>query len=155
MMLGALVVSIWMAFELPRAYEEAAGLNSRETIADSEVINVLKEYRGKVKWIYTRDNFAAVHAGYVVPPELTILSKKRFWSGNATERMVIDTVNRYQCEVLLLQANLELKNEEWKKLLADGYVSIWSDGAKEMYVAKRLNPQPKPDNNEWLKKLGL
>ena len=152
--LGALAVSLWMGFELPRAYSEVAEVSSRETIAESEAINVLKEYQGRAKWMFTRDNFAAAHAGFLVPPELTILSKKRFWSGNATEEMVIKTVKRYECEVLFL-GGVELKNEEWKKLLAAGYVSIWSDGAKEMYVAKRLNPQPKPDNNEWLKKLGL
>jgi hypothetical protein len=156
LMLGVLCVAIWFGFEGQRFVSQVRGVIYAQKVKDNEMIAALREYRGKVKWAYSRSNEPIFHAGFLQPPELTILSKKRFWSGNMTEQGVLDAVKKYDCEVLLLLDGIEMKQEAWKKLTAESYVNVLSSGGATLFVAKRLDPKPKTNNTlELLKKLGL
>lgn len=155
MMLGALAVSLWAGFELSRGYEDTLQVSQTQRIADNDLVNELKKYEGQVKWAFTQHNILAAQAGYVMPPELTILAKKRFWTGKINDQMILDTVKRYQCEILILNSDKELKNKEWNQFVEDGYVKTWSEDNESIFVSKRLNPTPPPKRENLLKQLGL
>lgn len=156
MMMGVLCVAVWFGFEGPRLVSQISGIAHAEKVAENEMIATLKEYQGRVKWAYSRSNLPVYHAGFIQPPELTILSKKRFWSGSMTEASVLETVRKYDCEVLVLLPDIEMKQESWKKLTAENYVEVMSSGGSTLFVAKRLDPKPKVNAvTEALKKLGL
>lgn len=156
MMIGVFCVAVWFGFEGPRLVSQISGITHAEKVPDNEMIATLKEYQGRVKWAYSRSNIPVYHAGFIQPPELTILSKKRFWSGSMTEASVLETVRNYDCEVLVLLPEIEMKQEAWKKLTSENYVEVMSSGGSTLFVAKRLDPKPKVNAvTEALKKLGL
>lgn len=156
MIVGVLCVAVWFGFEGSRLVNQISGIAHAEKVQDNEMISTLKEYQGRVKWAYSRSNIPVYHAGFVQPPELTILSKKRFWSGSMTEAGVLEAVRKYDCEVLVLLPDIEMKQEAWKKLTAERYVEVMSSGGASLFVAKRLDPKPKVNAvTEALKKLGL
>ena len=73
-----------------------------------------------------------------------------------TEASVLETVRKYDCEVLVLLPEIEMKQEAWKKLVEERYVNVMSSGGATLFVAKRLDPKPKVNAvTEALKKLGL
>jgi|GEM_PF-2393697 len=155
LLLGTLTLATWAAFELPRGYEATWTVRRAERVADNDAVNVLKKYQGRVNWIYTKHNLLAVQAGYVLPPKLTVLPKKRFWTGNITDDRIQATVRQYQCEILILREEGELKEKPWIEFVAAGYVKVWSDGTEAIYVARRLNPARAPTQEELLKSLGI
>lgn len=156
MMAGVFSVSVWFGFEGPRLIHQITGITHAEKVQENEIIATLKEYQGRVNWAYSRKNIPAFHAGFVQPPELTILSKKRFWSGSMTEAGVLETVRKYDCEVLLLLETIEMKQDAWKKLTDDRYVNVLSTGGATLFVNKRLDPKTKVSTvTEALRKLGL
>lgn len=155
LLLGILTVASWTAFELPRGYEATCSVRRSERVADNDAVNVLKQYHGRVNWAYTKQNILAVQAGYVMPPELTVLPKKRFWTGNITDDRILATVRQYQCEILILRESGELKEKPWIEFVAAEYDKVWSDGDESIYVAKRLHPTQAPTQKELLKSLGI
>jgi len=155
MMVGSLIVALWTGFEMPRGYTDVWSVEQQQHIADSDEIKVLKEYQPQTKWAYTRLNNLTAQSGYVLPPELTVLPQKRFWTGEVTEKFVLDIVKKYQCEVVILMPQVELKQKDWNDFLAKDYMNVWSDAYESIFVAKRLNPTPPPKREDILKKLGL
>jgi hypothetical protein len=153
-MLGALVASLWLGFESSNAPGEVSAMQGVGSQA-SAALEVLNNYRGQVKWIYTRDNSLAVRAGYILPPELIDLSQEQFGASKANERLILDTVKKYQCEILVLQSNGELRDKEWLLFVQKEYTEIWSDGAETIFAANRLNPKPYPSPAELLKRQNL
>jgi len=155
MMLGCLTVALWVGCELPRGYANAWSLQEKQRIADSEEVRILRKYQPRANWAYTRLNNLAAQSGLTLPPELTILPQKRFWTGEATEISVLDTVKRYQCDVLVLMTDVELKQKAWSAFLMNYYVNVWSDRHESIFVAKRLNPIPQQTKEKILERLGI
>jgi hypothetical protein len=155
MMLAVLAISLWSSFELSRGFENTLLVSQEERTTDNDVVNQIKQYRGRVKWVFTQRNILTAQAGYVVPPEIAVLPLKRFWTGKITGQIILETVKRYQCEVLILYSDGELKEKAWNQFVEDGYVKVWSEDNKCIFVAKRLNPAPEPKRDDFLKQLGL
>lgn len=154
-MVASLALALWAGFELPHGFQDALVVKERDRIATSEVINVLKPYRGQTKWAYTRLPEYSTQSGYVLPPELTVLPKKRFWTREATEETVFEAVKRYDCEVLILLPHVELTQGRWNHFLQENYVNIWSSETLSIFVTKRLNPVAAPRREDMLRQLGL
>jgi hypothetical protein len=155
MMLGCLVIALWAGFELPRGYNNMVLLKQGIRIADSDEVKLLGEYKQQTKWAYTRLSNLTAQSGLMLPPELTILPKKRFWTKEATEKSVLEIVKQYQCEVLILMPNVELKQKQWNEFVAKEYVNVWSDQYEAIFIAKRLNPKLPISREDALKRFGI
>lgn len=155
MMLGTLVIALWTGFELPRGYAQTWEVSQHQPAAENDEIRVLEKYQSRTKWAFTRHNIMAAQAGYVLPPELTVLPQKRFWTGAITEKSILGVVKKYGCEVLILNSQIELARKDWSSYVSENYVRVWSGDYESIFVARRLNPQPPPNKNELLKKLGI
>ena len=153
-MLWALVTALWIGFELPNGYEQTNALTDLPRADENEAIEVLKQYRGKVRWAFTSMGIFPSYAGYAIPPEVAVLPLKRFWSGNISAQGVLDVVKRYDCEIIILR-DMELAYEKWKQYTDSDYVRVWSGNNMSIFVSKRLNPVPEPINGDWLKELNL
>jgi hypothetical protein len=73
-------------------------------VRDSALIAKMRTYAGRTSWVYVDPsafNIYAFHAGELVPPELAVLSGKRFWSGQITNQDLLETVKCYKPEQLL------------------------------------------------------
>jgi hypothetical protein len=155
MMLAALVICLWSGFELSRGYEDTLLVSQEERSKDDEALNQIKQYRVRVKWAFTRRNILTAQAGYAIPPEITILPLKRFWTGKITDNVILETVKHYQCEILILYSDRDLKENAWNQFVKNEYVKVWSEENEFIFVAKRLNPAPEPNRENLLKQLGL
>jgi hypothetical protein len=144
LILGPLVVSLWIGFESSNAPRDLA-VGRRNSLFAGAVGEVLADYRGRVKWVYTRDNSAAVNAGFVLPPELTDLSGEPPRADTVKGRPILDIAKEYQCEILVLQSNGELRQEDWLKFAQEKYMNIWAGATETVYVTRNLNPRQEPN----------
>lgn len=116
-------------------WNEISWVKHHTGFADQQLVNFLAENRGNVSYVYSRGNIWISAAECLTPPELTILSKKRFWSSSISEEQIVTTVRRYRCEVLILLSDLELKDALWSPLL-ELYELHSSDGPRRVYTLK-------------------
>jgi hypothetical protein len=77
-----------------------AFLEDRLTIDDSEWVQFLRPFRGKVKWAFSPQSIFVFHAGLSVPPKLAVLSLKRFWTGQISVARIRSLLQEYQPEVI-------------------------------------------------------
>lgn len=141
-LLGILVLTLWACFELPGGYDATWSVRQQQRVADNDAVNVLKQYHGQVNWIYTKHNILAVQAEYIMPPELTVLPRKRFWTGNTTDDSILAKVKQYRCEILILRKRSELNEKPWVDFVIADYVKVWSDETEAIYVTKHLQIVP-------------
>jgi hypothetical protein len=67
--------------ELPRAHE-------------SRLLAKMRQYAARTRWVYTQETVYPFHAGLIVVPELAVLPRKRFWSGQITNEQIWATIKR-------------------------------------------------------------
>ena len=154
-LLCSAVLALWGGFAAFSFRDELVSLRHHTGYADAELVKVIKGFRKDVRWLFTRGNIWAAQAECLIPPELTILSKKRFWTGGTSEEVVVETVERYNCEVLVLLHEVEPKSPAWEKLLESEYKLVWSDGARDIYALKTLAYVPPLDTESVLMRLGM
>ena len=97
---GRLIAGIERARGLPR-------------IEDSPLIATMRRYAGRTRWVYARSSICAFHAKLPVPPELAVLVRKRFWSGQISDAQILAVIQRYAPEQILVSG---------EDFLADGYL---------------------------------
>src|SRR6266436_4549058 len=96
----------------------------------------MRSYSGRVRWVYARSPIYAFHAKLPIPPELAVITPKRFWSGQITREAIIETCNRYKPELVVLPASA--RNSEWQPVLGRSYEVVNNDGKNALYVTKEL-----------------
>jgi 4-amino-4-deoxy-L-arabinose transferase-like glycosyltransferase len=138
----ALALSALAAVALVRSEQRVEGsvrdLQARTRVKLDPMLSKIKEYAGRTRWIYVRytKEAYAFHAGLPMPPQLAVVSLKRFWSGQITISEIIDTCRRYQPEQILLA--VPEVTSEWKSFLDQDYDLVWTDPDFVLYVAKRI-----------------
>jgi len=138
---GALAsVCLALAGGLRGLGDQVKSLASASPVEHLSVIPEMRRYAKETRWIYTRDNIFAFSARLPIPPNLLILSKKRFWSGQIREKDILKLVRQYLPEQLLLAENRELLNPEWRQFVEKDYVELVADGQLVLFVHRRLNP---------------
>jgi len=94
-------------------------------------LNRMIRYAPQSKWVVTDLPMYAFQAGLPVPPNLAVFSLKRFASGNLTEDDIVQTIQEYRPEQILLG------RQEYpviKKFLMERYTMIFTKGMVELYL---------------------
>jgi hypothetical protein len=133
---AAALLSILAVQSVTRFIGEVGVIRSARTMTSDRMLDRIGSFRSRTRWIYTQPAIYAFHAGIAVPPELAVLSLKRFWSGQMTWRRLLDIVQKYQPEQLLLLKTT--MGPEWVQFLKTDYVIELDDGERILYVAKAL-----------------
>jgi hypothetical protein len=96
------------------------------------LVAAMKAAAPRTQWVYTRATMYAFYAKLRVIPELAVMPLKRYWSGQITQREILDLVKRYRPEQLLLDerdmANMEMArfvNEHYKLITQDADLTLW------------------------------
>lgn len=155
--IGSAVVALWVSFQLPYFIQEVHRLRGGLKSEDSELINSVHGYAPNTVWAFARGPglTVAFAEGLLVPPELIILSKKRFWSQRITEAEVLQTVQQYEPELLLLPRQTERLPAEWQALLATNYTFVHDHPLLLAFVHKRLGAKGIVPPNELVRRFGL
>ena len=150
------MVALCLAFIPPSFTKDLRLLRSAPLASEDSASLVMREYASRTQWCYARGyNLArAFHAGLMIPPELAVVSKKRFMIGGITEKEVLETVKQYQPEQLLLGSR-EVQDEQWQQWVQAEYVLVYSASGEQLWVSKTLNPKSLPEKEERVKRFGL
>ncbi len=121
-----------------RLEADVKDLRQRPTVEASPVLAKMREYGDRTHWVYVQfgKEMYPFHARLLMPPEIAMVTRKRYWSDQITTGEIVKTCRRYQIEQLLLNpAKIE---DDWKGFLGD-YDIVYQDTNSVLYIAKRLN----------------
>jgi hypothetical protein len=97
------------------------------------LVAAMKAAAPRTQWVYTRAPIYAFYAQLRVIPELAVMPRKRFWSGEITQPEILALLKRYKPEQLLLDdqdmADAEMArfvNERYKRVTQDAGLTLWS-----------------------------
>lgn len=113
-----------------------ASIRSLPTVSESSILTKMAEYSSRTHWVYTENDVYAFEARLPVPPQLTVVMFKRFWSGQLTPSRIVDICRHYQVEQLVLYRST-LKATDWQNFLAD-FTIVAGDREMVLLVAKRI-----------------
>jgi 4-amino-4-deoxy-L-arabinose transferase-like glycosyltransferase len=134
--LASLLLALVAAYGGDRLIAEVERIRELPRVEESALVAKMRQYADRTRWVYAQQNIYAFHAGLTVVPELAVLPRKRFWSGQITNEQIWATVKRYRPEQLLLgDGPLDVGIREFVQV---GYTRVYEDGANALYVAKSL-----------------
>lgn len=111
-------------------------LRRRPTVDSDPIIAKMREYAGRTHWVCSQSVIYPFHAQLKVPPELAVVTLKRFWSGQITTKDIVDICRRDQPEQVVLYA--EPTEDEWRHFLEHDYTLKYQDKDLILYVANRI-----------------
>ena len=109
-------------------------LRKQPVVTEDLVVTKMKQYARQTHWVYAEQDIYPFQAGFATPPELTVVVLKRFWSGQITTSMIIDTCEHYHPEQLVL--NPAHVNNEWNTLLRNYEIAYYRTNVV-LYVTKQ------------------
>jgi hypothetical protein len=154
--LGAVTVfAFWVGFAIPDFVSALTRLNHLPSAKQDGLCLSIRENAKATRWCYTRFPKYAFAGGVIIPPELAAILAPRSLECNLTGELALDLVRNYQPEQLLLEGNVEMRNQAWAAWTTNNYVLVDRDGEKELWVSRQLHPREIQPSNELLRKLGL
>lgn len=110
----------------------------------------LQETAGKARWCYAGPHYypELAHARILPPPELLILPRKRFWSGQITWSKVTEYLDAYEVEWLILEESVELAQPVFVAWLTNRYEEVTSRRSAQLWRRKvpAMVPAPSADD---------
>jgi hypothetical protein len=134
--LAAVLISLLLVNGGERLADNIQSIRQRPRVADSQLIAKMLEYGKFTHWAYARPDIYAFQARLLQPPEIAVLPRNRFWSGQITEEQVLSYVKHYEPEQLLLP-NLPM-DEAWKSFVEANYTLAYQDTQHLLYVANSI-----------------
>ena len=155
MLAGSGAIAMIAAVELPRHVSEIQVLSRSRKIHESSLVQTARNYARPGDWAFASTSELFHHVGVAQPPEITIVPLKRFWNGSISRKAIVEVVRRYECSMLLLREDPDLKLPEWQSLLAEDYVATHSDRFQTLFVHRRMNPTRVEPSGDWQRRLGV
>ncbi len=152
---AATAFAAWIGFAIPHSATEFEDFQTLVRPRDDNVCSSLRTYAPKTHWCYTQLREYAFSARLLIPPELIVVSRKRFLCGDLTDRGIVKLVQRYQPEQLLLRDNAEMNDTNWSVWMTNQYVLVDQNEGKELWVARRLHPKAMTQTEDRLHQFGL
>lgn len=133
---GILLASLWVVYGGDRLVHGIAFLRACRTIQETPLLGEMQRHAPRVRWMFTYHPIYAFHARLPVPPPLAILPAKRFWSGRLTDTDLVNALQRWKPELLLLEsAHL---NERWCQWIRDDFLLVAQDENLFLYAHKTI-----------------
>jgi len=132
-LLTTLLVALPLIWSVKRLKAEVLSLRNRRKTDSDAIIAKMKENAPRTHWVYVQyDNeIYAFQSRLLMPPELAMVSLKRFWSDQISTEEILSTCKRYKPEQVLLRR--EAVTTAWKNFLVD-YELIYQDKDFNLYV---------------------
>jgi 4-amino-4-deoxy-L-arabinose transferase-like glycosyltransferase len=132
---GALLIALTVKSAV--RIENSVGYERSKRMASTDAMLAhVNRYKEQTQWIYAQPVIYAFHAGLRVPPELAVVTKKRYWSGQMTWRKLLAIVEEYKPEQLLLFKSP--MGPEWTEFVRSNYVLDYEDNQLVLYVLKSV-----------------
>jgi len=103
------LVSLVLTLAPEKVWNEVLRLSVASPALEDRNVIWLTAHAAQTHWVFTDRVIYAFWAGLPVPPELAVIPSKRIWSGQITEEKIVECLERYQPEQILLQSDWETK----------------------------------------------
>ena len=128
-----LIAAPWM---LGRVYLQASAIRNSPKIENSLVLKELDRFKPLTQFVFTDQPIYAFHACIPLPPNLAILSLKRFWTGDMTNaRLVTELEQTKPGLILLSNSSRELPYQD---LIDQEYRLVYQDNANSLYAHRSI-----------------
>jgi 4-amino-4-deoxy-L-arabinose transferase-like glycosyltransferase len=97
------------------------------------VVAAMKAAAPGTQWVYTRATMYAFHAKLRVIPQLALMPRKRFWSGQITRAGILALVKRYMPEQLLLD-DRDMADAEMAQFVGEHYRASTRDAGLTLWL---------------------
>jgi hypothetical protein len=101
-----MLVSLVLTLAPERAWHELKRLSAVSMALDDPMVTELRNDAARTRWVFADRVIYAFWAGVPVPPELAVIPRKRIWSGQLTEAELLECLERYRPERLLLLSSV-------------------------------------------------
>jgi hypothetical protein len=130
-MFGAFTVgaAIWMG---SRLYLQVVGIRNSPQIYSSLVLQEIERLKPFSRFIYTDNPVYSFHSGIPLPPELGVISLKRFWSGDLSNARLADILAARKPDLVLWRN--ETRVLPFDDLLQADYRLIYDDSRQRLYA---------------------
>ena len=128
------LVALALTRSLGRLEGGVKDIRQRETVSASQLVAKMKEYAYRTHWVYSDNAIYPFHARLPMPPELAVVTPKRFWSGQITVEIIVQTCKQRQVEQLVLDTSKT--GQAWKEWLNAGNLIAYQHRDYVLYVAK-------------------
>ena len=154
--LGAVTVfAFWVGFAVPDFVSDLTRLNHLPSAKQDGLCLSIRENAEATRWCYTRFPEYAFAGGVIIPPELVAIPTPGSLERNLKGEHALEMVRNRQPEQMLVEGNVEMRNQEWAAWITNHYVLVDQDGEKELWVSRQLHPKEIEPSNDLLRKLGL
>ena len=126
----------WMG---ARVYLQISGIRHSPQTYSSLVLGEIERLKPFARFIYTDESIYSFHARIPLPPDLAVLSLKRFWSGDMTNARVAEEMGTIKPEVILLRN--DTRAVPFQELLDAEYRVVYQDTDHRLYTKKALAKQ--------------
>jgi hypothetical protein len=131
----SMLVALVLTLAPENGWLELRKLGIARSAHEDPMVLKLRERAGETRWVYTDRVIYAFWARLPVPPELAVVPHKRVWSGQITAEEVIECLERYRPEQVLLAVggDRRLGLDEYLKLY---YEPDLTDGNRVLYLRR-------------------
>jgi hypothetical protein len=129
-----LIVAIAVCLHLPGKFARMETDVARTGwLLDEELIKELGKYKRETNWILTDRPIYAYLIHAAVPPWVAVPSQKRLRSGQMSRRDIVDALDKYRPEMVLLN-RFNFSKKTLVPRLADGYTPTYVRGKSQLFV---------------------
>jgi hypothetical protein len=139
-LIGSLVLAGLLVSAVGKMLVEINIWRNTEKVLESGLIAGMKRYAEPGQVIFSENPIFAFHARILVPPELAVLSHKRFLIGDITAETIGGIIAESQCKQIVLSSASE-RLPDYLPRFEEEYVLVGSFHGFVHWVHKDLNPE--------------
>jgi hypothetical protein len=125
--------AVWMG---SRLYLQITGIRNSPQIYSSLVLQEIKRLKPFTKIIFTDEPVYSFHSGIPLPPELGVISLKRFWSGDLSNARLVKILTDWKPGLVLWR--IESRELPFDALLQTEYRLIYEDSQQRLYARAEI-----------------
>jgi len=149
-----LIICTILTFELPQILSNFNEIYSAEPSHSNSIVNYLKQHKHFGKYGYSDRTalFASVGIGQIA--DLSVVSYKRYWSGDLTEAQLVQKIESSGCPFICLGKSgsaISMLTE----LLVHNYTLVAEDISCSLYVHNKFKPMKYQSVEKKLIRLGI
>lgn len=123
-------------YGVPRFQEQLSAVRSSERMDQSPSFLAIEKYKGSCTTLFTRRPILYYHSGLRPIPNLALLVKKRFWSGEITEEEVFYQMMASAPDLLHIDPRIYPKSIPVSRFLSDRYTNVWVGRSDQLWLRK-------------------
>lgn len=129
--------------DLPGRYGKAIAFTKINETSDWKCVKAMKAYQAQTRWVFADDVLYPFHAGLLVPPEIAVVSNKRFNSGALSQVELLNLLAHYRAEQVVMhrsgfRGRWNHYDEKFRGYVGRNYSVVHQEENLELYVRNDL-----------------